>query len=279
VGAAKLSLNSQSASAVQRVNDELLARLRYFALEPPYVLDLGAGACGASLKLRESFPGAQIVAADITLAMLLKAPRSLWPRSRFSRVAADASRLPFVDRSFDLVYSSLLLPFCDSPERVFDEVARVLKEGGLFLFASFGPDTLAELRSAWQQVERGELVNQFPNLPQLGDALMHSGLVEPVMDTERHQLHYANVEALLQELKDTGAQGALRARRAGLTGRGRRLRMIKAYEAARTPLGIPATFEVIFGAAFAGRSGRNSAGEDAGEVAIPVSSISRHFRR
>jgi malonyl-CoA O-methyltransferase len=278
-GFARAAENGQSSSLHwERLNGELLERLQYFALQPRYVLDLGAGACHASLKLREHYRDAQVVALDFAIAMLQSAPRSWWPRARFHRIAADAVRLPFTDHSFDLVYSNLLLPFCDRPERVFREVARVLKDGGVFVFSSLGPQTLKELRAAWADVDDAPHVSLFLNLPQLGDALMQSGLVEPVMDTEQHPLHYCDVRALMRALKLIGAANSDSRRARSLTGRGALQRMIAAYEAARTPEGIPATFEVIFGAAFAGAAGLDGAARGSGEVAIPVSSLRKHVR-
>ena len=45
----------------------------------------------------------------------------------------DASRLPFRDGAFDVVYADNVLEHLDRPELVFAEVARVLKPGGRFL--------------------------------------------------------------------------------------------------------------------------------------------------
>jgi malonyl-CoA O-methyltransferase len=263
----------------QRLNAELLERLQYFELEPRYVLDLGAGAGGASLKLRARYRSAQVIAVDFALPMLASVPHSWWPRARFHRIAADATRLPFTDRSVDLVFSNLLLPFCDRPDRVFHEVARVLSERGLFLFSTLGPDTLKELRTAWARADDAAHVSVFPDLPQLGEALMHSGLVEPVMDTEQHRLHYADVRALMRELKGSGAQNSVSTRLRGLTGRGRLSTMLQAYEMDRNADGIPATFEVICGAAFGGGARTDGSASHGGEAAFPLAALKKHNRR
>lgn len=270
---------ASSRTSLQRLNAELIERLHYFALKPDCVVDLGAGTCGASLQLRDLYRRAQVVAVDFTPAMLECAPRSWWPRSRFHRVAADATQLPFAARTVDLVYSNLLLPFCDRPDRAFREIARVLKAGGLFVFSTLGPETLKELRQAWASVDHGAHVSLFPNLPQLGNALMHSGLAEPVMDTEQHLIHYSEVPTLVRELKQDGAQNAVSTRTRGLTGRARWAAMIKAYESARTPAGIPATYEVIFGAAFAGTPIESRVEPQGTDIAIPIGSIRKPVRR
>jgi malonyl-CoA O-methyltransferase len=264
----------------QRVRAELLARLQYFALDPQCILDLGAGTCQGSLALHRRFARARIIALDIAPGMLRASPRLGWPRRRFERVCADAYALPLASRSVDLVYSNLMLQWCDRPELVFRELARVLKPGALFVFASFGPDTLKQLRLAWESADQGIHVSQFPDMPQLGAALMHAGLAEPVMDIEPQQLLYPDVRSLMRELQRIGARNAASGRARGLTGRDRLQRMIAAYEQWRTPAGLPATFEVIFGAAF-GPAAELSGGGDAASAdgyAVPLASLRRSRR-
>lgn len=266
-----------AAQLQQRVRAELLQRLRYFTLAPRTILDLGAGTCQGSLELHRRYPRARVIALDIAPGMLKAAPRPGWPRPRFQRVCADAYALPLAAGSVDLVYSSLMLQWCDRPDRVFDQLARVLKPAGVFVFASFGPDTLHELRLAWESVDHGAHVSQFPDMPQLGAALMHSGLLEPVMDVERHRLQYPSVHALMRELQRIGARNAASDRARGLTGRARLQHMISAYETRRTVAGVPATFEVIFGAAFgaAAQTGGAAQASSPGEYVVPLASLKR----
>ena len=49
----------------------------------------------------------------------------------------------------DLVVASLLLHWCGRLDVVLAEWARLLSPGGLLLFSTYGPDTLAELRRAF----------------------------------------------------------------------------------------------------------------------------------
>jgi malonyl-CoA O-methyltransferase len=266
-----------AAQLQQRVRAELLERLRFFSLAPQTILDLGAGTCQGSLELHRRYPRARVIALDIAPGMLKAAPRPGWPRRRFERVCADAYALPLAAGSVDLVYSSLMLQWCDRPDRVFGELARVLKPAGVFVFASFGPDTLHELRLAWESVDHGAHVSQFPDMPQLGAALMHAGLLEPVMDVERHRLQYPSVHALMRELQRIGARNAASDRSRGLTSRARLQRMITAYEIRRTLAGVPATFEVIFGAAFGAAAQTSGAAEasSSGEYLVPLAALKR----
>jgi malonyl-CoA O-methyltransferase len=269
-----------AAQLQQQVRAELLDRLQYFALAPRCILDLGAGTCQGSVALRRRFARARVIALDIAPGMLKASPRPGWPRRRFERVCADAYALPLAGRSVDLVYSNLMLQWCDRPALVFRELARVLKPGAVLMFSSFGPDTLKELRLAWESVDHGIHVSQFPDMAQLGEAMMHAGLSEPVMDIEPHRLQYPQVHALMRELKRIGAHNAASGRSRGLTGRGRLQRMIAAYEQRRTAAGLPATFDVIFGAAFGSATeagGRGDAASAAG-YAVPLAALGRSRR-
>jgi SAM-dependent methyltransferase len=106
--------------------------------EPPRrALDLGTGTGAAAFLVAASFPGAEVVGADIAEEMLAQArertPPDLADRVRFE--TADAARLPFDDGSFELVSLANMIPF-------FEELARVTAaRGSLVLTFSAGPET------------------------------------------------------------------------------------------------------------------------------------------
>jgi malonyl-CoA O-methyltransferase len=206
-------------------------------------------------------------------------PRRPWPWAapRIERLCADACALPLADRSIELIFSNLMLQWCDQPEAVLRELARVLVPGGLLLFSSFGPTTLAELRAAWSAADAGVHVSAFPGMPALGEAAMHAGFEPPVLDTDTHVLHYENAQALMQALRRLGARNAARARARGLTSPRRLQRMVRAYEVRRTPLGLPATYEALYGAAFTPkadpRTPPHAGPMAAGEHVVPLSAL------
>jgi len=235
-----------AAALQERVRNELVARLVELKIEPARILDLGAGTGHASRALKRRYPKSLTVAADIAPGMLMRAKaQSRWLR-RFERVRADAYTLPFRDGAFDVVFSSLMLQWCDDLDGVFAEIARVLKPGGVLLFSTFGPGTLAELRDAWGASDApGNHVNHFFDPHALGSALMHAGLSEPVLDVDRTVIGYPDVLTLMRELKAIGAHNVTAGRARGLTGRKRLAAMMQAYETLRREGNLPATYEII----------------------------------
>jgi malonyl-CoA O-methyltransferase len=251
----------------------LLERLDVVRLQPAVVLDLGAGIGHASRALQDRYPAAYVAAADLSLGMLREARRQQRWLKRFGRVASDAHALGLKTSCVDLVFSNLMLQWCADPDRVFAELARVIKPGGLLMFTTLGPDTLRELRSAWAS-DAGIHVHRFIDMHDLGDALMRAGFAEPVMDTERLTITYRDLDSLLRELKGSGSMNLAEGRSRGLRSRDRDRTALERYESARQNSLLPVTLEVVYGHAWASeaRRKRPSAGQP---FTVPVGSIGR----
>jgi malonyl-CoA O-methyltransferase len=272
----RASASYEAAAVLQaRVGEELAGRLDLLKLEPGVVLDLGAGTGRGTKELKRRFRGSLVIALDMAPGMLREARRNQPLFRRFERVCADAMRLPFADSSVDVAFSNLMLQWCDPIDLVFQEVRRVLKPRGFFAFSTFGPDTLKELRASWTEADGYTHVNQFLDMHDVGEALMRAGFAEPVLDVDRIRLTYDTTVALMKDLKAIGAHNVTAGRSRGLTGRGRLARFSAAYERYRSEGRLPATYEVIYGAAW-GAAARGAAGP--AEVAIPASAIRRKSR-
>ena len=275
----RASARYEAAAVLQaRVNDELIERLSLVNIEPRVILDLGAGTGRGASELKRRYRRALVIAADIAPGMLREARRHQRLFRRFERVCADALRLPFRNQSIDLIVSNLMLQWCDDLEVVLAEIRRVLTPGGFLAFSTFGPDTLKELRAAWAAVDGYNHVNRFLDMHDVGDAVVRAGLVEPVLDVEHVQLTYPDVIALMRDLKAIGAHNITAGRARGLTGRRRLERVREAYEAFRREDGrVPATYEVVYGAAW-GAGGGHVAPVSRGEVRIAPGAIRRSSR-
>ncbi len=232
------------------IRQQLLQRLELTSLTPGLVLDAGAATGHASLALKVRYPRARVLSVDSAPGMLQAAKARFTWRRRFDRVGADAEQLPLADGSVDLIFSNLLLPWCD-PDRLFAEFRRVLAPRGLLTCSGFGPDTLRELRLAWDAVDAHTHVNRFIDMHDLGDGLVRAGFAAPVLDVERYTLQYDDFGALRRDLKGLGYGNFTAGRPRGLTGRGKLARVEAAYEATRQQGRLPATYEVVFAQAWA----------------------------
>lgn len=271
----RASATYEAAAVLQsRVADELVSRLEPFDFQPEVILDLGAGTGRAAAELKRRYRRSLVIALDLAPGMLREAARHRTLFRRFERVCADAARLPLESASVDIVFSNLMLQWCDPLDEVFAEVRRVLKPQGFFTFTTFGPDTLKELRSAWAEADTHNHVNRFLDMHDVGDALVRAGLQEPVLDVDRTELTYSDGMAVMRDLKSIGARNATAGRPRSLVGRNRLQRVLAAYESFRKDGRLPATYEIVYGAAW-GSAGRPAASVHAGEVRISPSDIRR----
>lgn len=266
----------QSAVLQQEINRRLIERLDLIRLAPKRVLDLGCGTGSGIDKLMRRYPKAKFVGVDFADVMLRKATKKgRWWRKP-ALVCADMQSLPFADNSFDLAYSNLALHWCTSPDLPFAEIQRVLKPGGLFLFSSFGPDTLKELRDAWRTVDGYVHINRLLDMHDVGDALLRVGLADPVMDVESVCLTYEDLSGLWRDLRGMGSRNFNSGRNRGLTGKTAFASVRGAYEQYRRENVLPATFEIVYGHAW---SVEPRIRERDGVVAVPIGRVGRRQRR
>jgi malonyl-CoA O-methyltransferase len=245
----------------REIGERLLAHLDPIRIEPARLVDLGCGTGAMFEALGRRYPEAERIGVDFAFAMLDEARgrTSWWRRAlggRAPRLAcADIERLPLANACAELAFSNLTLQWCE-PRAVFKETARVLATGGLFLFSTFGPDTLKELRKAFAGIDAHDHVNAFVDMHDLGDALVAAGFADPVMEMETLTLEYATVEAIARDLKAIGARNAGPNRPRGLSGRSAWTRMVERYERLRHDGALPATYEVVYGHAWKTRPRR-----------------------
>jgi malonyl-CoA O-methyltransferase len=257
----------------QEVGARLIERLSVVRLRPADILDIGAGTGARTRDLMKRYPRARVTAIDIAPRML-QAARRRAPWLRRLRVAcADAGALPFARNSFDLVFSNLVYQWVPDLRTAFSEVQRVLRPDGVFMFSSFGPDTLTELRQAWAGVDQRPHVNTFIDMHDVGDALVASRLADPVMDMERFTLTYGEVRDLVRDLRAIGAETVTQSAGQGLTGPRRWRTMCEGYERFRDVDGrLPATWEVVYGHAW-GTDAMPQHRDDSGTTRIPLQGL------
>jgi malonyl-CoA O-methyltransferase len=229
------------------IRDRLFERLDFISLQPKTLLDLGAGTGAAARQLQTRFTDTLIIGLDGSEAMLANSDRP------GTEVCADSHCIPFADASIDIVISNLMLPACAVPEMVFSEVRRVLRNPGLFLFSTLGPDTLKEIRQAWSPIDDAPHVHTFADMHNVGDALVKAGFREPVMDTEIMTVTYADINKLITDLRAVAGTNFAAQRRRGLTSPRHWARFIDELYATRDSAGrFSVSLEVVTGQAWTG---------------------------
>jgi SAM-dependent methyltransferase len=126
------------------------------------VLEVGSGNGNLWYANRDRIPpGLRLMLTDFSEGMIEDA------RSRLGGLAtylvADVQELPFSDASFDLVIANHMLFHVPDRERALDEIARVLRSGGVLVATTNGRDHLRELRApGWEQWSRNFGVENGP---------------------------------------------------------------------------------------------------------------------
>jgi len=124
----------QFAVLQNEVCSRLLEKLDIVKIKPGYILDAGTGTGMAVKSLFDRYKKAQLVTLDLSEKMLAQTSR----HGSFFRaphlVCADIEKLPFADETFDLVFSSLSMQWCNDLNAALLEAKLVLKPGGLFVF-------------------------------------------------------------------------------------------------------------------------------------------------
>ncbi|MDO8055939.1 MAG: class I SAM-dependent methyltransferase [Candidatus Hermodarchaeota archaeon] len=102
-----------------------------------HVLDAG---CGPGLYAEMLLAkGAMVTAIDVSPKMIQFAKQRVGNRATIRHANLEEPLDFLADRSVDLVFSSLVLDYVDDWESLFGEFARILVDGGFFLFSTEHP--------------------------------------------------------------------------------------------------------------------------------------------
>jgi len=265
----------QHAVLQKLIAERLITRLDLVTVRPEQIIDIGSGTGTSSRLLAGRYRNARVIQFDLSQMMLRKSRRKFpWFFSRQHYLCGDAEYLPIATGVIDMVFSSLTFQWCNDLDLAFAETRRILKPNGLFIFATLGPDTLKELRASWAAADTATHVNTFFDMHDVGDALVRTGMENVVMDMESVTMTYSDCTDLMRDLKNLGSRNVNLDRQKGLTGKGKLKQMTAAYEKYRQGEKLPATYEVVYGHAWAPLHGRS---EKSGRVAyIPVESLRTH---
>jgi SAM-dependent methyltransferase len=123
-------------------------------LTPSVVVEIGAGEGRVTERLVRHFPDATVVGLDLPSTDLADE----WDSIEIPMFFGDATRMPFTDRSIDLVVGLEVLEHIPDPERALADIARVCR----------GPVVLSVPREPiWRagNMARGRYLGQLGNTP------------------------------------------------------------------------------------------------------------------
>jgi malonyl-CoA O-methyltransferase len=203
-------------------------------------LDAGCGT-GYALNALRSLGGG-CLALDHANAMLEKANDG---GGDVPRVCGDIEALPLRDSCIALYYSSLAWQWTEVA-RAIDEAARALEPGGQLAVATLGPDTLKELREAFQQADSDEHVRHFTAIDTYSALLQTAGFEAIEIQRTAFVVHAQDFRSMLHDIKTLGAHVVDTQRRQGLFGVQRFRRAETHHERLREPDGLPLTYDAVF---------------------------------
>ncbi|GAA2146170.1 class I SAM-dependent methyltransferase [Glycomyces algeriensis] len=117
--------------------------------EPGRVLDVGCGNGRYTARLREAFPGAEVIGVDLASGILETVPEPT--------VVADVAELPFADGSADVVLAMHMLYHVPDIAAALDELQRVLAPGGTLFVSTLASDDKLEYEPLWREAAKAVL--------------------------------------------------------------------------------------------------------------------------
>ncbi len=164
------------------------------------VLDIGCGTGRVTGLLAQR--SQQIWGMDIAHGMVNFARHAI--SEPVNWITADAEQLPFQNASFDSVYSSMALQWCDNLELVFGEIYRILVPGKNAVLAIMSDDSFHQLNSSWQLVDQRPHVNRFPSATMLSQLAKKQGF-EVKQQNRTYVTWHDSIRELLGSIKAIGA--------------------------------------------------------------------------
>ncbi len=212
--------------------------------EKGIAVDVGAGTAPMAWQQRRLRPHYAWWALDLSHAMVAQMQARGRSASNYRGICANALAMPFATGSVNLLYSSFALQWCHNLPVQSQELYRVAAPGAELLMAVPVQGTLQEMVNAWGEVSDNLHVNTLATTQAWVEALSQAHwCVEDVVEQKILE-HYPNVQAVAQQLKNTGANYVAAGKR-GLMGKQQWGAFEQAYERLRQPQGLPVTWQVL----------------------------------
>ena len=194
---------------------DILERLVSMDTEANSILEVGARTGFLTKKLMASYPHSNIIATDISEAMLNLNPAQ-------NKILLDEEGLGDMkhlsgqnSERFDIIASVLNLHHINDFKKFFFEVAKLLKPNGVFVASLFGAGSLTNLRNFLLQAEIATNSGHSPHISPFATAsdiyrlLQLAGFQFIVTETHKIDIEYDNPLACMRELRNMGESSNL----------------------------------------------------------------------
>lgn len=228
---------SQGAQLQHIVAEQLLNKLPKVPVK--LALDLGCGPGLFTERLQNKADN--LVSLDLSREMLEQVNNGV------NKVQANSHALPFQPNSFDLVFSSLMIQWCNF-EQVLQQIHSVLKPGGTAYLSTLIKGSLCELEHAWSKVDDDKHIHQYLTMDSLissaNKGTWHTVGIEQTTQT----LWFQGVKSLAKELKLLGANYVQGRKNKGLMTKSKWQNMELAYRDmyyCKKQQAFPASYQVV----------------------------------
>lgn len=254
----------------RELDSELIRRLSSITINPKVIVDAGCGTGFLTTHLSELYPLAEVYGVDFVYYPL-KSIKDKVNSKKVNVINADITLLPIASKSVDLLVASMVLHWCE-PDLFLEECQRVLKENGVFLFTTLGFNSMPELQQSFIKVDHFPHVHAFMEIAELGDKMLKSGFMNPVVDREELVLSYKDIQEFFRDLKALAATNVHRQRFKGLMTQNKIQHMLKEYSKYKINNEWPVSLEILYGYALGGEKPNKTSYKT---NVIPVSSIKK----
>ncbi len=169
--------------------------LEYVELEEnTWVLDIGCGTGRLLNRLATEFPTVKGIGLDLSPLMLRRARAQNPFRKRLIFVSGNAESLSFADEQFNAVFCTVSFLHYPHPQRVFEQVSRVLANGGRFyLVDAYGGEKnhlvsvpwIGEMR--WYNRQQREQLGTEAGLSAIAHHYLLPGILLTIFSTHTEQ--------------------------------------------------------------------------------------------